>query len=61
MNNKQYLGDGLYVADDGYQIVLIAGNNAVYLEPEVIESFLRYLEKSMNVKITVEKLTEETV
>ena len=44
-----YLGDGLYAEFDGYQICLYASNgvyatNTVYLDPKVLESFLRYVE-----------------
>lgn len=49
MANDTYLGDGLYASYDGWQIELYAFNgdlktNRVYLEPEVLASFLRYVE-----------------
>lgn len=42
-----YLGDGLYVEFDGWQVILFASNgeertNTVYLEPGVLDSFFRY-------------------
>lgn len=48
MYKKEYLGDGLYVNFDGYQIALSAENgitatDTVYLEPQVLQSFLEYI------------------
>ena len=48
--NKEYLGDGLYVEFDGYQIRLFASNGMkdtgeVFLEPEVLRSFIKYAER----------------
>ena len=45
---KTYLGDGLYASREGERVVLAAENgiettNAVYLEPSVVEAFLRYV------------------
>lgn len=50
INEKTYLGDGLYAEFDGYMIRLSASNgifdtNAVYLEPKVLIRFLDYIEK----------------
>lgn len=47
--NDVYLGDGLYVAFDGYQIELYASDeivktNQVYLDPHVLAAFLKYVE-----------------
>lgn len=43
-----HLGDGLYCSFDGHMIKLRAprqgGDDVVYLEPEVLSSFLQYLE-----------------
>lgn len=54
-----YLGDGLYFQDDGFMVRLWCkrdnGTNWVGLEPEIIESFIRCLERSRNLKITIEK------
>lgn len=52
----QYLGDGLYASFDGYQFILTANigginTQTVYLEPQVLEAFIRYIEKTKN-KIT---------
>lgn len=43
-----YLGDGLYMDYDGYQVRLYASNgiettNEVFLEPTVIINFLKYI------------------
>ncbi len=48
-SNRIYLGDGLYAEFDGYQVALFAhdgirATNTVYLEPQVLESFLRWIE-----------------
>lgn len=50
MDFHQYLGDGLYVDFDGYQIKLYAhdgmrATNTVYLEPRVLGRFLEYVEE----------------
>lgn len=42
-----YLGDGLYVDYDGWQVRLFAHNgvsatNEVFLDPDVLEAFLRF-------------------
>jgi hypothetical protein len=44
---RSYLGDGLYVDFDGYQIVLTAedgkrATNTVYLEPSTYAALLRW-------------------
>jgi hypothetical protein len=45
---ETYLGDGLYVAFDGWQIRLRApregGDHEVYLEPHVFEEFMVWVE-----------------
>jgi hypothetical protein len=49
---KQYLGDSVYVDWDGQMLCLTTWNgypddprNKIYLEPEVYESLLRYVER----------------
>ena len=47
---KQYLGDGAYVSFDGFGLTLTAENgisttNTIYLEPEVYESLVKYVEQ----------------
>jgi hypothetical protein len=46
--SKQYLGDGVYVNFDGYQIELTTEDglstlNRIYLEPEVLAAFMYYI------------------
>ena len=46
----EYLGDGLYAEYDGWQIRLYAHNgvshtNEVFLEPDVLAAFQRYVTK----------------
>lgn len=55
---KTYLGDGVYADDRLSQICLTAENginvtNSIYLEDEVVDALLRFIEKSWRVKITV--------
>jgi hypothetical protein len=50
MNTKEYLGDGVYAELDRGMVKLTTENgievtNTIYLEPEVIDTLLRYLEK----------------
>ncbi len=43
--NPQYLGDGVYVSHDGWQIWLAANhheNLVIAMEPEVFQSFIEY-------------------
>lgn len=45
---EQYLGDGLYVTFDGYQLEVFASNgistsNVIYMEPEVFAALLSYV------------------
>jgi len=46
-----YLGDGLYAKTENGQVVLYASNgvyacDTVYLEPEVLREFLRWLKEN---------------
>ena len=48
--NQEYLGDGLYAEFDGDQVWLFTHDgyqrtNEVALEPGVLESFLKYVER----------------
>ena len=49
MTTEIYLGDGLYASSDGWQITLRApregGDHFVYLEPQVLESFERFVKE----------------
>jgi hypothetical protein len=45
--NKEYIGDGVYIEFDGYQLVLTAedgirATNTIYLEPAVMIGLLGY-------------------
>lgn len=58
--SKTYIGDGVYASFDGHMICLQTdrGNpepDTIYLEPQVVESLLEYVEKSWNVKIEIKK------
>ena len=57
-----YLGDGLYAKHDGYHIVLETkgglSDNKVFLEPEVVDSFLKFVEKVRRVNGEVQSSAE---
>lgn len=42
---ETYLGDGLYVSHDGYQICLRADSQRVYLEPQVWVCLLEWVKR----------------
>lgn len=42
---ETYLGDGLYVSHDGFQICLRADANRVFLEPEVWARLLEWVKR----------------
>lgn len=57
---RQYLGDGLYAHYDGFQVWLTApqgggSDHSVALESNVLDEFLRFIEKTHHVKIMVSK------
>lgn len=46
--DKRCLGDGVYIAFDGYMVVLttedgVSATNTIYLEPAVVAQFLAWL------------------
>jgi len=49
MEGEVYLGDGLYVSHDTFQVCLRAprldGDHVVYLEPRVLQAFIDFLRK----------------
>lgn len=45
----QYLGDGVYIHDEGFRIVLAVNhhdNKVVYMEKSEIENFIEYVNRS---------------
>lgn len=57
---KTYLGDGLYAQDSGFQFRLSTPEgHEVYLDAQVLQTFLEFIERSRSVKITVTKVTRE--
>lgn len=51
MANKEYLGDSVYVENDGYGYILTTENgygpsNTIYMEQEVFEAFTRYVKQT---------------
>ena len=50
MENKEYLGDGVYVTTDGYMLELTTENgtktdNTIFLEPAVFTAFIAYAKR----------------
>lgn len=50
MKDQDYLGDGVYVGHDGYQLWLYANHHEhptdrIALEPSVLEALIRYAER----------------
>ena len=48
--NKAYLGDGVYVSNDGYQLHLTTENgisttNSIYLDDQVYKALVEYVER----------------
>lgn len=48
--NKEYLGDSVYVEQEGYGLTLTTENgfgpsNTIYLEPNVMEALINYYKK----------------
>ena len=57
MNEKQieYIGDGVYVAHDGFGLWLLANDHInptdkIYLEPEVLKALNRFADKAWNTR-----------
>ena len=52
---KDYLGDGVYINNDGYALIMTTENgveatNTIYLEPTVIFALLRYIKRMENME-----------
>ena len=60
--DKTYIGDGLYASYDGYMFLLSTDRMGVLhyvaLEPDVLDSFFRFIERTWKVKITMAKEEE---
>lgn len=60
---SQYLGDGLFFEDDGYQIRLFTQRqfevHEVFLDDRVLTTLLRAIEKSRDLKLEFRPLTED--
>lgn len=60
MNGRaEYLGDGLYVKDEGFQFLLYTdrmheGRHYVGLDSHVLSAFLAFIERTRGLKITIE-------
>ena len=53
MVSKEYIGDGVYAAHDGYCITLTTENgggpsNTIYLEPDVLRRLVDYNKRARN-------------
>lgn len=52
---KQYLGDAVYMDDDGYHLVLTTENgltttNEIYIEPSSFDALLEYIRRFKEVR-----------
>lgn len=56
INEQHYLGDGVYAYYDGYHHVLRTDAHIVFLDPDVTESFLKYVE---NFKAKIEQMNKQ--
>lgn len=51
LQNKEYLGDGVYVGHDGYHVIIyledegVYGRNSIALEPSVLIALENYTKK----------------
>lgn len=45
MNKETYIGDGVYVSFDGYQLWLRADKNRIALEADVYDALLAHVER----------------
>lgn len=66
MDNKSYLGDGVYVQHDGFSIVLttedgISTTNTIYLEPSVYNALGEWYEDLKKFYQKAKILKEETI
>jgi len=63
INREEYLGDGLYVSFDGFMVTLRAprenGDHWVGMEPDVLESFERYVTRLLTFIKTQKALANE--
>jgi hypothetical protein len=56
VNKNIYLGDGLYLEDQGFQFRLFTPQgNEVFMDETVLESFIIAIENYRNVKFTITK------
>lgn len=50
-----YLGDGLYAKDEGFHVSLSTNDeNVVYLDDHVLFNFLKFIETTRKIRITIE-------
>lgn len=61
-DTKDYLGDGLYVSYDGYQIRLFASNGLhdyaeVFLDYQTLSAFLRYVDRVVRPRVKPEEVS----
>jgi hypothetical protein len=60
---ETYLGDGLYASDDGLHIILRTerdtGEHWVGLDPEVLLSLFRFIERTRGVTIQVREASQD--
>lgn len=69
MKEKEYLGDAVYVQNDGFGLILTAENgiratHTIYLEPSVYQKLVEYVQKCSQEtikRLDTTKQTEQTL
>lgn len=59
MKPKEYLGDAVYVQNDGFGVILTTENgirvtNEIYLEPDVYQRLVEYMDRCVRLTMTDE-------
>lgn len=62
---KKYIGDGVYISNDGYAICLETDRrmqreemDKIYLDLYSLTAFLKYVEQEWKLKITMERIED---
>lgn len=60
-NKNAYLGDGVYIKNNGEELILMTGScdhpdNTIYLDDEVLQGFIHFVEKVKGIRVEIIKL-----
>jgi hypothetical protein len=64
MRNATYIGDGLYMVDDGYQVWIAIGDHhstVAAIEPSIAASVVNYLLKSSVLGLSIQTHSGEEI